>query len=165
MLCSLKAHAHYVTLFIFLETWTGAKLFYSLLMFTHFTFTNLPWCSQSMNSLIYVFSIQISSWSQTWSYFFLLPPPKKNFRITPWWVFVLDLGISTNKGWVSTPGKSGKLLEDQVKSGKSDIFSKKSGKSKGKKFYPCKLLTFKKTICIQKCVQLNCIWQSVVYMT
>ena len=165
MLCSLKAHAHYVTLFIFLETWRGAKLFYSLLMFTHFTFTNLPWCSQSMNSLIYVFSIQISSWSQTWSYFFLLPPPKKNFRITPWWVFVLDLGISTNKGWVSTPGKSGKLLEDQVKSGKSDIFSKKSGKSKGKKFYPCKLLTFKKTICIQKCVQLNCIWQSVVYMT
>ena len=31
-------------------------------------------------------------------------------------------------------------------------------------FYPCKFLTFKKTICMQKCVQLNCIWQSVVYM-
>ena len=88
----------------------------------------------------------------------------KNFCITPWWVFVFDLGISTSKDRVSTPGKSGNLLEDQEKSGKFDIFWKKSGKSKGKKFYPCVFLTFKKTICIQKYVQLNCIWQSVVYM-
>ena len=48
MLYSLKAHAHYFTVFIYLETWRGAKLG----IFTHFTFTNLPWCSQSMNSLM-----------------------------------------------------------------------------------------------------------------
>ena len=34
----------------------------------------------SMNSLIYVYSIQIPSWS----HFFVLPPPKKNFCIIPW---------------------------------------------------------------------------------
>ena len=89
---------------------------------------------------------------------------QKKVCITPWWAFVFDLGISTNKGRVSTPGKWENLLEDQGKSKKFDIFSKKSGKSKEKKFYPCKFLTFKKTICMHKCVQLNCIWQSVVYM-
>ena len=36
---SLKAHAHYLTVFIYLETWRAAKLG----IFTHFTFTNLPW--------------------------------------------------------------------------------------------------------------------------
>ena len=123
MLYSLKAHAHYFTVFIYLETWRGTKLS----IFTHFTFTNLPWCSQSMNSLmnslIYVYSLQIPSWSQTWSHFFvLLLPPQKNFCITPWWVFNFDLGVSTKKGRVSTPGKSGNLLEDPEK------FWKKSGK-------------------------------------
>ena len=101
----------------------------------------------------YVYSIQIPSWSQTWSHFFVLLPPKKVFCIIPWWVFVFDLGISTNKGRVSTPGKWGNLLEDQ----------EKSGKSKGRKFLSMQILTLKKTICMQKCVSLNCIWQSVVY--
>ena len=54
---SLKAHAHYFTVFIYLATWRAAKLG----IFTHFTLTNLPRCSQSMNSLIYVYSIQIPS--------------------------------------------------------------------------------------------------------
>ena len=49
-------------------------------------------------------------------------------------VFVFDLEISTNKDRVSTPGKSGNLLEDQEKSGKFDIFWEKSAKSKGRKF-------------------------------
>ena len=52
---SLKAHAHYFTVFIYLATWRAAKLG----IFTHI-FTNLPQCSQSMNSLIYIYSIQIS---------------------------------------------------------------------------------------------------------
>ena len=133
-----------------------------MVFFFHFTFTNLPWCSQSMNSLIYVYPIQISSWSQTWSHLFVLPAPKKVFCINPWWVLVFDFGISTNKGRVSTQGKSRKLLEDQEKSGKLDIFWKKSGKRE-ESFYPCKFLTFKKTICMQKWVQLNCIWQPGVY--
>ena len=160
MLHSLKVHAYYFPVFIYLETWRGAKLG----IFTHFTFKNLPWCSQSMNSLIYVYSMQNPSWSQTWSHFLVLPPPKKVFCITPWWVFVFDLGISTNKGRVSSPANSGNLLEDQEKSRKFDIFWKKSAKSKGRNFYPFKFLTFKKTTCMQKCVQLNCIWQSDVYM-
>ena len=57
-LYSLKAHAHYFTVFIYLETRRAAKLD----IFTHFTFTNLPRCSQSMNSIIYVYSMQIPSW-------------------------------------------------------------------------------------------------------
>ena len=44
------------------------------------------------------------------------------------------------------------------------FFGKSQGKVREENFYPCKFLTFKKTICMQKCVQLNCIWQSVVYM-
>ena len=55
MLYSLKGHAHYFTVFIYLETWRGPKLG----IFIHFTFTNLPQCSESMNS--YVYSIQIPS--------------------------------------------------------------------------------------------------------
>ena len=54
---SSKAHAHYVTVFIYLTTWRAAELD----IFTHFTFSKLPRCSLSMNSLIYVYSIQISS--------------------------------------------------------------------------------------------------------
>ena len=56
-LYSLIAHAHYFTIFIYLATWRAAKLG----IFTHFMFTNLPQCSQSINSLIYVYSIQILS--------------------------------------------------------------------------------------------------------
>ena len=80
---SLKAHAHYFFVLIYLSTWRTAKLG----VFTHFTITNLPQCSQSINSLIYVYSIQIpscffmSAWSQAWSHFFVLPlpapPPQK----------------------------------------------------------------------------------------
>ena len=50
ILYSLKAHVHYFTVFIYLETWRGAKIG----VFTYFTFTNLPWCSHRMNSLICV---------------------------------------------------------------------------------------------------------------
>ena len=59
MLYSLKAHAHYFTVFIYLAAWRAAKLGF----FTYFMFRNLPWCSQSMNSLIYVYPMQICSQS------------------------------------------------------------------------------------------------------
>ena len=132
-ICYILSRLMHITsliLHIYLETWRGAKLG----IFTHFTFTHLPWCSQSMNSLLYVYSIQIPSWPQMWSHFFVLPPPKNFFCITPWWVFIFDLGISTKKGRVSTPAKSENLLEDQEKAGKIEIFWKKSGKSNGRKF-------------------------------
>ena len=54
----LKAHAHYYTVLIYLATWRAAKLG----IYTHFTFTILPWCSQSINSIVYVYSIKIPSW-------------------------------------------------------------------------------------------------------
>ena len=44
---SLKAHAHYFTVFIYLPTYRAAKLG----IFIHFMSTNLSRCSQSMNSL------------------------------------------------------------------------------------------------------------------
>ena len=52
-LYSLKALAHYFTVLIHLATWRAAKLD----IFTHFTSTNLPWCS--LNSLTYAQSIYI----------------------------------------------------------------------------------------------------------
>ena len=80
---------------------------------------------------MYVYSTQIHSRPQTWSHFFVLPPPKKFFFIIPWWVFIFDLEISTNKARISTQsGKSGNLLEDQEKLEKN--------------VYPCTFLTFKK---------------------
>ena len=84
---SWKAHAHYFTVSIYLATWRAAEL----CIFTHFMFTNLPRCNNSLNSLIYIYILYtdpqlllISSWSQSWSYFFLLMPPKKKFFITSW---------------------------------------------------------------------------------
>ena len=54
---SLKVHAHYFTVLMYLATWRAPKLG----IFTHFTFTNSPRCSQSINTLIYVYSMQIPS--------------------------------------------------------------------------------------------------------
>ena len=111
----------------------------SIKIFTTFLSMN----SQSMNSLIYVYCIQIPSWSESWSHFFVLPPPKNIFCITPWWVFIFGLGTSTNKRRVSTrSGKSGNLLENQEKSGKFDLFWKKSGKSQGRKFLSMQIFNF-----------------------
>ena len=53
-LYSLKVHAHYFTVLIYLAVWRAAKLG----IFTHF---NSPRCSQSIDSQIYVYSIQIPS--------------------------------------------------------------------------------------------------------
>ena len=56
---SLKAYAHYFTILVYLAPWRAVKL--GFFFFFHFIFTNLPWCSQSINSLMYVYSIQIPS--------------------------------------------------------------------------------------------------------
>ena len=83
-LYSLKAHGHYSTVLIYLATSRAAKLG----TFTHFTFTNLPWYNQSINSLIYVYCIQIPScffWvfnnscDHTFSYY----SHQKNFLFCP----------------------------------------------------------------------------------
>ena len=76
-LYSLKAHAHCFTALIYLATWRAAKLG----IFTHFTSTNLPRCSQSINPaafdehLITVVVITLLCTSAT---------QKKMFCITPW---------------------------------------------------------------------------------
>ena len=81
-----KAHAHYFTVLIYLTTWRAAKLG----IFTHFMFTNLSRCSQSINSLIYVYSMQIPSYflwvldhsrDRTSLYY---RRPKKDFCIIHW---------------------------------------------------------------------------------
>ena len=64
------------------------------------------------------------------------------FCITFWWVSGFDFRISTNKGSVSTPEKSGNFLEDQERSEKFDIFWKESGKSKGRKFLSMQIFNF-----------------------
>ena len=54
-------------------------------MFLFILHSNLPQCSQSIISLIYVHSIQLffmSTWSQLWLHFFVPLLPKKNFCIT-----------------------------------------------------------------------------------
>ena len=45
---SLKSHAYYFNVFRYLATWRADKLG----IFTHFTFTKLPRCSQNTNLLI-----------------------------------------------------------------------------------------------------------------
>ena len=66
--------------------------------------------------------------------FSVLPPD--GFFVLPPDGFVFDLGISTNKGRVSTrSGKSRNLLKDQENSGKFDIFLKKVREKSGKKIF------------------------------
>ena len=55
---------------MYLATWTAAKLG----IFTLFTFTNLSRCSQSINSLIHVYSLQIPS-----CFLWLLDPSRGRF--------------------------------------------------------------------------------------
>ena len=56
---SLKAHANYFTILIYFGAWKAAKLG---IFFIHFTFINLPWCNQSINSLIYVYILYTDPW-------------------------------------------------------------------------------------------------------
>ena len=81
---SLKAHAYYFSVLIYLATWRAAKLG----TFTHFTSTNLSWCSQNINSLIYVYSVQIPScfFMSAWSVVIALlctTTPQKTFLYYP----------------------------------------------------------------------------------
>ena len=66
---SLKAHAHYFTVLIYLATWRAGKLGIS----THLTSINLPWYSQSINSLMYVhYTDSQLLFMNAWSHFFML---------------------------------------------------------------------------------------------
>ena len=69
-------------------------------------------------------------------------------------IFLCDLGIPTNQQG-----------QDFHSIRKVREFVKGSWKSQGRKFLSMQIFNFnKKIICTQKFVQLNCIWQSVVYM-
>ena len=68
-------------------TWQLAEL---LVVFTHFMFTNLPQCNQSINSLIYVYSPQIPSCFYECLITFVITvlrttaaPPQKKFLYYP----------------------------------------------------------------------------------
>ena len=63
---SLKAHAHYFTVLIYLATWRAVNFG----IFSHFMSTNLSWCSQSNNLLMYAYYtgsqlLFMSAWSQS----------------------------------------------------------------------------------------------------
>ena len=99
---SSKAHAQYFTVLIYLATWRAAILG----IFTHFTSINLPQCTQSINSPMYVY-LQIFScflWvldhsrDRTSSYYCrrkkmsVLPPgSKKSFPKQLWEYAKIDL--------------------------------------------------------------------------
>ena len=76
--------------------------------------------------------------------------------------------IKNHRSWFVTlefpPTNKGRVFTRSRKSGKIKEFVRGSAKSQWENFYPCKFVTFKNIICTQKFVQLNCIWQSVVYI-
>ena len=63
----------------------------------------------------------------------------------------------------------GFLLEDQVKSGKLEIFFKKSWKRQGRKFYPCKFLTSIKNHmdtdmwAVELYMAISCIYDAIIF--
>ena len=68
----VKDHAHYFTVLTYLAPSRATKLG----IFIHFTIINLPWCSQMYTP--YRFQLLfMSAWSQSWTHFLVLPPPKK----------------------------------------------------------------------------------------
>ena len=60
--------------------------------------------------------------------------------------------MKTKSKKVSTPGKSRNLLEDQEKSWKFDIFQKKSGESKARKFLSMQIFNLKKNMHGEMCL-------------
>ena len=84
------------------------------------------------------------------------------------WVLVFDLwNLQQREGFPLSQwsqGKSGNLVEDKGKSEKLEIFWK-IWKRQRRTFLAMQIFNInKKIIWTQKCMQLNCIWQSVVYM-
>ena len=135
---SLKAHAHYFTIFMYLETWRGAKLG----IFTHFTFTNIPWCNQNMNSLIYVYILytdpqlitdMITLLRTTGTQKSFLYYPLMGLRFWPWNFHQQRQGFHSRE--------ERELLEDQEKS-EIWYFLEKSGKSKERKFLSKQIFNF-----------------------
>ena len=167
MLYSLKAHGHYFFVFLCLETWRGAKL----CIFTHFTFTNLPWCSQSMNQMIYIYtlySIQIPSWSErcdhTSSYyrcpktFFILPPDGYSFLTLDFPPTRVGFPLQGSQRICYRIGKVREIW----------YFLEKSGKSKGRKFLPIQIFNFLKNhmlaeMCaVESYMTISCIYDAII---
>ena len=90
---------------------------------------------------VFIYLVKIlTHWSMYTIYRSRADHHPKNFCIAPWWVFVCDFGISTNKGRVSTPEKSRNFLEDQES--KFEIIRKKLGESNGKKILSMQIFNF-----------------------
>ena len=80
----LKAYTHYFTVYEYLSTWRAAKFD----IFTHFTSTKLPQCSQNIKLIMYVYYtdsqlLLTSAWSQSWLHAFDYHCPSQLFCITP----------------------------------------------------------------------------------
>ena len=97
-----KAHAHYFTVLICLATWRAAKLG----ICTHFTSINLPHCSQSIMSLMYVyytdphlFLIECLILVVSTSLYHRRPPPKKSYVLPPGCIIYIQGFPNSSKGW------------------------------------------------------------------
>ena len=101
-----KAHAHYFTVFICLATWRAAKLG----ICTHFTSTNLPQCSQSVTSLMYVYYTDPHLFYQclilvvitSSCYLYHPPTPQKNYYLDVWYIYRVFQIVVRGGGGVST---------------------------------------------------------------
>ena len=84
-LYSLKVHAQYFTVLIYITTRIAGKLG----IFTHFTSTNFHQLSKASSRSLYIYrplAVFFRTWSKSWSYL-ILQPSKKICCISPCIVF------------------------------------------------------------------------------
>ena len=96
-----KAHAHYFTVLICLATWRAAKLG----ICTHFTSINLPHCSQSIKSLMYLYYTDPHLFYQCLilvvitSSCYLYHPPTLPKKLLPGCMIYIQGFPNSGKGW------------------------------------------------------------------
>ena len=104
------------------------------------------------------FGVEHMSWAIFYEQIELRVAPKKK-KAFP------GVFIKNQRSWFDTfeflPSNKGRV---STQAGKVRKFVRGSGKIQCRKFLSIQIFNFNKKICTQKCVHLNCIWQSVVYM-
>ena len=133
MLYPLKAHAHYFTVFTYLETWRGAKIG----IFTHFTFTNLPRCKVWTHWYMYTLyrSPADDRRDHTSSYYrrskniSVLPSDESSF---------LTLEFPPTRAGFPLQGGQGICYRIRKSQGNLIFFGKSQGKVREENLYPCK---------------------------
>ena len=124
----------------------------NLVSFFHFTFANLPRCSQSMKSLIYIYTLYRSPADHRHDHTSLYyQHPKRFSALTPDGSSFLTLASPPTKAGFPLQGSQGICQRMRKSKGNLIYFGKSQGKVREEKFYPCKFLTFKKTMHAEMC--------------